>query len=384
MAVQVKSVTMATSTNITAAGLSVAMQKRFGVREAFSIDMNFNLGPGFTVLFGASGAGKTTVLDCIAGLTAPEAGRISINGDVLFDSKTRVNVAVERRRVGYVLQTLALFPHLRVQQNIEYGIASLDAIERRKRVEAVLESFRITHVVNRRPGEISGGEKQRVALARTLVTAPRVLLLDEPLSALDAPTKSRILDDLRAWNDLHRIPVVYVTHSREEVFALAEHAIAIERGRVVAEGNPFDVLQAPVTETTAYLAGFENIFDARIAGVHEDGGTMTCVAGAVSFETPLARMHEGELARIGIRAGDVLVAAVRPQGLSARNVIPGRIAGITKRDRTVVLQVDCGVLFETHVTPQAQESLELVLGREVWLVFKTHSCHILRRDMAAE
>ena len=185
--------------------LSAGIRKRFASTEReFSLDVEFNAGPGFTILFGPSGAGKTTLLDCVAGLATPDAGRISIAERVLFDANTSVQVPVARRGVGYVLQDLALFPHLTVEQNTEYGLAHLLRSARKQRATAMLQEFRIDHLRQQLPGKISGGERQRVALARALVTDPRILLLDEPLAALDASTKARIIDDLRRWNQVHR------------------------------------------------------------------------------------------------------------------------------------------------------------------------------------
>src|SRR5579862_1444689 len=186
----------------------------------FTLEVEFAAAPGFTILFGPSGAGKTTLLDCVAGLTTPDAGHIAVGDRVLFDSAQRIDIPVAKRRIGYVFQDLALFPHLTVERNVQYGLAHLAQSERASKTSAILEAFRIPHLARRYPREISGGESQRVALARTLVTDPSVLLLDEPLAALDAMAKARIIDDLRQWNQVHRIPILYVTHSREEVFAL--------------------------------------------------------------------------------------------------------------------------------------------------------------------
>jgi molybdate transport system ATP-binding protein len=352
--------------------------------DPFTFSVRMEAPPGITVLFGASGAGKTTVLNCVAGLLRPETGRISVGDDVLFNSDRRIDVPVARRRIGYVFQNLALFPHLTVIKNVEYGIAGLSAADRSSKACAMLEAMRIAHLRVRRPRDISGGERQRVALARALVTDPSVLLLDEPLSGLDAPTKSRIVDDLRSWNDRHRIPILYVTHSRAEVFSLAERVIMLDKGTVLAEGSPYEVLDRPEHELAAQLAGFENIFDATVLALHEDRGTMTCAAGNVQLEVPWPAPVEAELAsnrmvRIGVRAGDILLATVPPQGLSARNVISGRIISLTRRDLMAVAQVNCGVIFEVHLTPHAQDSLGLREGLEIWLVIKTHSCHLLRR-----
>jgi len=345
----------------------------------FVLDVRLVAPPGVTVLFGASGAGKTTVLDCIAGLKRPDSGRIASADRVLFDSESRIDIPVARRRSGYVFQSLALFPHLTVADNVQYGISHLEPAERRRRTDEFLESFRITHLRDRRPRQLSGGERQRVALARALVTDPLVLLLDEPLSGLDLPTKSRIMDDLRSWNDKHRVPILYVTHERAEVFALAERVVVLEQGRVLAAGNPLEVLDSPRHELMAQLSGVDNIFDANVKEIHEAYGTMTCTVGPLALEVPLARVDEGAAIRVGIRAGDILIATVKPQGLSARNIIPGCIVSLTRRDVMMVAQVDCGALFEVHLTPHAQQSLDLSPGREVWLVLKTHSCHLLLR-----
>jgi molybdate transport system ATP-binding protein len=296
-----------------------------------------------------------------------------------------MNSPVAKRAVGYVFQDLALFPHLTIEQNAGYGLAHFPRPERKQRAAAMLQEFRIDHLRQQRPLEISGGERQRVALARALVTDPSVLLLDEPLAALDAPTKAKIIDDLRRWNQTHRIPVLYVTHSREEVIALGERLLVMERGRIVAQGTPHEVLGAPLQESVAQLAGFENIFDATVWLVHEDRGTITCrLPGKpngtfVLLETPLIRAKAGTLVRVGIRAGDILLAITKPEGLSARNVIAGQIVSLERRDMKIAARVNCGVEMEVHLTLAAKDSLHLDPGKEVWLVIKTYSCHLMQR-----
>jgi molybdate transport system ATP-binding protein len=364
--------------------LTARLRKSFRSPERdFSLDVDFSAPPGFTILFGASGSGKTTLLDCVSGLATPDAGRAAVGERVLFDASSRVNVPVEKRGVGYVLQDLALFPHLTVEQNTEYGLAHLSRLARKERATAMLQEFHIDHLRQQRPGKISGGERQRVALARALVTDPCVLLLDEPLAALDTATKAKILDDLRRWNQAHGIPILYVTHSREEVMALGERVLVLEQGRIIAQGTPHEVMRAPVQETVAQLAGFENIFDATVYLIHEERGTITCrlsgEAGKfVLLETPLIRAEMGSRLRVGIRAGDILLAISKPVGLSARNVIAGRVVALERRDMIVSARVDCGVEMEVYLTLAAREALELVEGREVWLVIKTHSCHLMR------
>jgi molybdate transport system ATP-binding protein len=363
------------------AELEVRIRKRFLNPEgSFNLNVHFRALAGFTILFGASGAGKTTLLDCIAGLTDPDEGRIAVGGEELYDSEKRHNVTAWKRRIGYVHQDLALFPHLSAEDNVAYGLRQYRAAERHLHSREMLQAFRIDHLRDRKPAQISGGERQRVALARALVTQPRALLLDEPLAALDRPTKSRLLADLRHWNQQHRVPILFVTHNGEEVFALGDEVIMLDAGRIVAQGQPHDVMRAPRLETVANLAGFENIFNAAVVRISEERGTMTCRigSGSVELETPLVRAEVGSRLRIGVRAGDLLLATEEPRGLSARNILPGTIRHIEQRDVIVSATVDCGgAEFEVHLTLAARDALQLESDKSVWVVVKTHSCHVL-------
>ena len=359
--------------------LWVSIRKRYSADGEFALDVDFDARAGFTILFGASGAGKTTLLDCVAGLARPDSGKIQVGRTTFFDSASKTSLAVAARNVGYVFQSLALFPHLSVEENIAYGLNSRPEDVRKAAIQSILEAFRIEGLRKRRPGEISGGERQRVALARSLVTDPCVLLLDEPLAALDVVTKSRIVDDLRAWNEAHRIPILYVTHSREEVFALGNRAVVLDGGRVAACGDPHEVMGAPRQEAVAQLAGFENIFDVVVEAAHEERGTMTCrlLPSGPALETPLVRVGSGASLRVGIRAGDILLATNRPEGLSARNILSGKIVTLERRDVMIAAVVDVGVPMEVHLTLAARDALELAPGRDVWLIAKTYSCQLM-------
>ncbi|MGH9578632.1 MAG: TOBE domain-containing protein, partial [Terriglobales bacterium] len=264
--------------------------------------------------------------------------------------------------------------------NIHYGIAALDTNELQRRTAAVLDSFRIAHLAGRRPGAISGGERQRVAVARALVTEPCVLLMDEPLSGLDHAVKSQIIADLRAWNVRRQVPVLYATHDRGEVFALGERVVFLEQGRMVAQGTPREVLEAPQRLVVAEASGFENIFGATIAARHETQGTMTCQldGAALQLEVPLTRHQSGERVRVALRAGDILLATAPPSHISARNILPGRVRSLEQVDVTMVARVEAsGAQFTVHLTAGARESLKLETGKEVWLVIKTYSCHLV-------
>ena len=274
---------------------------------------------------------------------------------------------------------MALFPHLSVEENVSYGLTDLQEEERRKRVGAILTAFRVEKLQKEKPAEISGGEKQRIALARSLVTEPRVLLLDEPLTGLDAELKAAIVDDLRAWNVAKGIPILFVTHSREEVDALGERVIALDNGRVVSAGAPRDVLDAPRRKKLAQAAGFENLLSATVLDLREADGVMRVRLGesACEIEVPLGYAAAGNRVQVAVRAGDILLASERPHGLSARNIIEGRIVSLEQRGTMAIARVDCGVVFVVNVTPGAVRALELTAGRRVWLVLKTHSCHLV-------
>jgi molybdate transport system ATP-binding protein len=370
---------MAGEVNRAVLAAQIRKERRNSHAPPFLLDVSLEVLTGITILFGPSGAGKSTLLDCIAGLVRPEAGRIAIGENVLFDSSTGINLAPQNRRIAYVFQTLALFPHLTVEQNTAYGLHELAPENRNSRVKEILEAFRVEHLNKQKPVTISGGEKQRVALARSLVTDPRVLLLDEPLTGLDAELKASIVDDLRAWNVQKQIPILYVTHSRDEVDALGERVIAMENGRVVSAGAPMEVLDAPRRKKLAQSAGFENLLGGVVLDLRERDGVMRVRLGQshCDIEVPLGHAAPGDPVRVAIRAGDILLATETPHGLSARNILEGIIESLERRGTMVIARVDCGAKFVVHVTPGAARTLGLAAGQRAWLVLKTHSCHLV-------
>jgi molybdate transport system ATP-binding protein len=352
--------------------------------SAFLLDVALKIPSGITIVFGPSGAGKSTLLDCIAGLLKPDAGRIEIGGEVLLDVERRIDVPPAKRKIAYVFQSLALFPHMIVEQNVAYGLAEIPAQECALRVNEMLEAFHVQQLAKRKANEISGGEQQRVALARSLATSPRLLLLDEPLTALDEGLKKSIMEDLRRWNAAQNIPILYVTHSRAEVDALGERVIVMDQGKIISTGTPHEVLDTPRRSSLAQATGFENLFGGVVTEIREADGVMRVrlVSGACEIETPLGDAVAGTAVKLAIRAGDILLATERPYGLSARNVIPGRVASLEQRGTMFIAQVatnsDGAVVFTVHLTLGAKRALELDLNRPVWLLLKTHSCHVLQ------
>jgi molybdate transport system ATP-binding protein len=354
--------------------LSAKLQKKFGSGFALAVELDFDT--GFHILFGASGAGKTTLLDCLAGLTTPDEGMISLGGRILLNTSTHIDIPTFQRRVGYVLQSQGLFPHLTVNENIAFG---LESNRPNAKVEEIMREMEIAELQDRKPGQLSAGQRQRAALARTLVTEPRLLLMDEPLAALDASTKSTIVNVLRRWNEQRQVPILYVTHDREEAYSLGERLIVLEEGKVIASGAPQHVLTSPARNAIAQLAGFENLLQCEVVAEHPEQGTMSCrVTGTeVVLEAPLTRVAGPEVV-LGVRAGDILLAAERPRGVSARNVLLGRIESLEQRGVLVRLFVNVnGAKFEAHVTPGARIVLGLSGEKNIWLVIKTYSCHLL-------
>ena len=361
--------------------LFVEIEKQFRAAgtPSFQLQINEEFPPGFTVVFGPSGAGKSTLLDCIAGLLRPDRGKIRLDEELFYERAKGIFVPPQKRGIGYVFQSLALFPHLSVDGNVAFGLSELAAAERFEQMDRILRAFHIVQLRSRKPRELSGGEKQRVALARSVITEPRVLLLDEPLTGLDSGLRQAILEDLRNWNAARPIPILYVTHNREEVDAIGDHVIAIVDGHVRERGMPGAVLDAPRALALAQAAGFENLLATRVLEHRPADGVMRVALDAqdCELEIPLGTAQIGDRVQVAIRAGDILIATQLPYGLSARNVLPGTVESVDTRGTLVSLQVRAGVRFTVHITPGAMRSLELGVGSVVWLVVKTHSCHVV-------
>jgi len=362
--------------------LTVSIGKKFQSSAAggFTLQVREEFASGFTVVFGPSGAGKSTLLDCVAGLTRPDEGRIALGDKLFFDAERPYSLETAKRRTGYVFQSLALFPHLTVEKNVGYGLLGMAAGERAERIRKICRAFHLEGRAGRKPSELSGGEKQRVALARSLVTQPQLLLLDEPLTGLDAHLRGAILEDLRNWNRERRIPILYVTHNREEVEAIGERVVALENGRVRQTGLPLEVLDAPHALGLAQASGFENLFTGRIVERRPSDGVMRVELGppGCDLEIPFSSSPLGAQIQVAVRAGDILLAREGPRGLSARNVLNGGIVSLDQRGTLVVVRVKAGLEFTVHVTPGAVRALGLEAGQPVWLVVKTHSCHEVR------
>ena len=357
--------------------LTVEVVKRFESNEqSFILEARLSFKDGVSILFGPSGSGKTLILQMIAGLTRPDEGHVSLNEMTYFDSQQAVDVPICARQIGYVFQDLALFPHLTVLQNVSYGLNRLHRDTQLQRCNHMLEKLRILHLADRSPMTLSGGERQRVALARALIFDPGILLLDEPLSALDLGVKRSILADLKQISRDIKIPVVYVTHDRSEALYLGDQLFMVEHGRIVAQGNPLEILEHPTQASIARLLNVENIFEGTIVSKSLQQGIMRCEVQGVQLEVPYTDWPNNVPLRFGLRSKDILLSNRKPSGLSAQNVLPGSITRLGPRLNEIHIEVDCGIDFRVTTTQNAVDSLNLEVGGPVWLIFKAHSCLI--------
>ena len=350
--------------------LTVDVRQQLG---DFSLTAAFASAGGVTALFGPSGSGKTALIRVIAGLTRPSAGRVAFDEQVLVDVEKGVFVASHRRRFGCVFQEARLFPHLTVRQNLAYGRWFAPKAERAESFDRIVEMLGIGALVDRRPGKLSGGEKQRVAIGRALLSSPRLLLMDEPLAALDEGRKAEILPYLERLRDETRIPIVYVSHSVAEVARLASYVVLMRDGKVEMAGAAAEVLSRPSQpqaadrrEAGAFLAGVVE------ADGEEPGLAVVALAGARLY-VPGRGLAAGSRVRLHIPARDVMLATARPEGLSALNILEGVIDEIgAAADGMVEVRVNCGgdaVL--SRITRLSCTRLGLAVGTRVFVVIKT-------------
>jgi len=348
----------------------------------FELRVAFEAPGGVTALFGQSGAGKTTVINAIAGLLRPQAGRIALSGETLFDANARINLPVHRRRLGYVFQDGRLFPHLSVRQNLTYGQRFAPRGSSGPALEEVADLLGLSSLLDRRPGALSGGEKQRVACGRALLSRPRMLLMDEPLAALDAARKEEILPYLERLRDQSGLPILYVSHSVAEVARLATTVVVLEAGRVARAGPAEQVLSDPAMVRQLGLREAGAVLPAEIARHHADGLTELAVSGGTLF-LPRMDQPEGTRTRVRILAHDVMLATEPPRNISALNILRGEIVALREGGGPgVMAQVQCGSdRLLARVTRRSADALGLGTGKQVYAVIKTVS--IARTDVGA-
>jgi molybdate transport system ATP-binding protein len=347
--------------------LAVTLSHDYG---RFRLEAAFEAEPGVTALIGASGAGKSSVVSAISGMLTPQAGHIRTGDRVLLDTATRVNLPPHRRRVAQVFQDARLFPHLSVRDNLRYGWRRSGRRASEAQIDALINRLGIGGLLDARPRTLSGGESQRVALGRALLADPDVLLMDEPLAALDTSRKQEILPYFERLRDERQRPILYVTHALDEVARLADAVIVMEQGRIVDRGAVDDVLPR-LSESAA--EGKRSFVIAAKVEAHEESYRITRygIAGT-SVEGPLCRRVPGEMVRLRIRASDVLISLKKPEDISASNIIPAHVAGIDHTYGTdVIVRLETnGVMLLSAVTRKTVERLALSPGRPVFAIIK--------------
>jgi len=331
-----------------------------------------------TVLFGASGSGKTTFLRVLAGLALPDSGSVSFRGTVWFDGEAGLCLPPQDRNIGFVSQDYALFPHLTVSQNVGYGLSELPRIERNGRVRESLNWLGLEELAERRPAEISGGQQQRAALARAVARRPGLLLLDEPLSALDAPTRRRLRGELHALIERTGIPCLVVTHDPPEALALADEIVLMHEGRILQAGTPSEVFNHPASIEAAQILGIDTMVDGTVTS--RDGAIVTVNAAGIRLT---AVCHDpisvGCSAAVCIRAEDVMLSLPGSVHGSARNRLPGTVLNAVEEAGLTRIEIDCGFLLRATLTRQSCEELGIRVGTKIEAIIKAPNVHIIPR-----
>ena len=360
--------------------LSVDIEQRFasGVVVAAAFDVELR-GGSMVVLFGPSAAGKSTVIRAIAGLNRPDRGRLQLGDEVWFEARAGRWVDPQHRRIGYVSQDPALFPHLTVAANIAYALGQLSPSARRERTDALVAALALDALLMRYPRQLSGGEAQRVALARAVARTPRLLLLDEPFAALDTPTRSLLRRQLRAVIERLEIPAVLVTHDRAEAIAVGDQMVVLAEGRVRQVGRVHEVFQRPADRVVARSVGMESVIPAIVESV-ENGLVELRVGDArlLAVDVDAAPGRREVLACI--RAEDVTLERAAPASVSARNHLPGRIVSVEPEGPLERIGVDCGFPLVALVTRSAKTEMALAEGMPIVAAVKATAIHLIARD----
>ncbi|GLS17494.1 molybdenum import ATP-binding protein ModC [Labrys miyagiensis] len=345
-------------------------------RAGFSLEAAFTADGGITALFGRSGSGKTTVLNAVAGLLRPDRGHIRLNGDTLFDAAGRVFLRPHRRHVGLVFQDAQLFPHLTARQNLTFGRFFNRTAREKLDFDMVVGVLGIAPLLNRRPGALSGGEKQRVAIGRALLASPRLLLMDEPLASLDTARKLEILPLIERVRDEMKIPILYVSHAVEEVARLAARVVVLEDGKVTRIGLPQDVLAPAPGPLSDQRFDSVSLLQARVRAYDEHYGLSTLDHPAGPISIPSRAGPLGASVRVVVRGSDVSLAMKRPGSVSIRTMLAASVKAVEVDDGPIArvdLTLDGGDTLSAFITRNAVDELGLRPGDSVLAMIKAAS-----------
>ena len=352
-------------------------------RGAFTLQLQARLDAPVTGLFGPSGAGKSTLLGMIAGLVRPDRGRLVVDGHCLFDAAQGIDVPMHQRRIGVVFQDSRLFPHLSVAANLRYGYRLLAAPQRRLGFERIVELLEIGHLLHHRPQHLSGGEKQRVALGRALLTSPNLLLLDEPLAALDTRLKHQILPFLGRVRDEVGIPMVYVSHAIDEVLYLTSQLAIIESGRLLAHGPFHQIMHQHQVMALAHSLGLENVVQVTMAQHHPEQGYSLAWLGPHPLVLPPLHAAVGAQVAVSIAASNVALSLAPLQGVSIQNQLAGKVSDVQVMDQRVLVTVDASVQLIAEISTKAALDMQIRPGSVVYCLVKTQNIRPLLSSVPA-
>ncbi len=360
--------------------LSFSLKKRF---PDFYIDVSLELGNEITVLFGPSGAGKSSILNMIAGILPPDEGFIRIDRTDIFNSRKGIDIPIRKRRIGYLFQDLALFPHMTVFENIAYGVRGLSREELEDRVKEFLVLMRLVGLEDRYPSEISGGQRQRVALARTLITEPRLLLLDEPFTALDYPVKEKLRADLVKIHKRYPITTIVVTHDLEEAYELGQRIAVINEGSIEQVGTKRDVFYSPRTRQVAKFLGIMNIFDGVIHAIESRDVVIrhTSLGLVRARRKKGVNLRVGERITFGIRPEEVMVVREDRIGRQIDNPYEARIVEVVEKGTANTLYLktkEGGVIIKIDIPTFAYRKMGLKEDKKVVVSFKKECIWIIK------
>ena len=351
--------------------LSVEIRHQF---PGIKLDIAFNTGSGITALFGHSGAGKSTIAQAISGAFTPNDGHIELNGNILYSKDKNINCPAQRRGIGYVFQQDLLFPHFSVQGNLQYASRYGRGANSTKQQDEVIDILGIKHLLQRRPGGLSGGERQRVAIARALLSNPALLVMDEPLSALDDPRKAEILPYIERIRDHSDVPILYITHAVSEIARLADQVVVVERGRVTKTGTATDVFSDPDIVPQLGLQSAGALLNATIEK-HEDDGLTKLKSASGPIYLPELDAEIGQAVRVRVLAHDVMLTTKQPENISALNVFHGRVSAIKfgRGPGAIVSVESSGNTILARVTRRSVEALNLQIGHQCYAIIKSVS-----------
>jgi molybdate transport system ATP-binding protein len=353
-------------------------------RGRFTLAAQLECDGGVTGLFGPSGSGKSTLLGIIAGLARPDRGRIVLDGETLYDGTAGLCLPPHRRRIGLVFQDSQLFPHYSVQGNLLYGLKQTPARERRFRFDDIVDLLALRPLLGAHPRRLSGGEKQRVALGRSLLASPRLLLLDEPLAALDQGLKQQILPFLQRIRDELGLPMIFVSHALPEILHLTDRLALIETGRILAHG-PLHELVRTQASFPAERLGPGNILAVTVEDHDPEDGCTLAHFGDVRLALPLRfGQPPGSTAYVSVHRGEIALSRQAVAGISIRNQVPGRIVRVEHHGAGVQVRIDIGVPLTAEITPKACRELALREGETVYCLIKTRSFSYLAERIGYE